>query len=44
MNGAFLPYKFIGDTAYPMHPWFYSLLRERRWVSLEKRNTRILSN
>jgi len=21
---AFLPYKFIGDVAYPMCPWFYS--------------------
>jgi len=24
MLGAFLPYKFIEDAAYPMRPWFYS--------------------
>jgi hypothetical protein len=24
MRNAFLPYKLIGDAAYPMRPWFYS--------------------
>ena len=24
MKGAFLLFKFIGDAAYPMRPWFYS--------------------
>jgi hypothetical protein len=24
ISGAFLPYKLIGDAAYPMRPWFYS--------------------
>jgi hypothetical protein len=24
ISGAFLPYKLIGDIAYPMKPWFYS--------------------
>ena len=24
MKGAFLPFKFIGDAAYPIRPWFYS--------------------
>jgi hypothetical protein len=24
MKGAFLPFKFIGNAAYPLRPWFYS--------------------
>jgi DDE superfamily endonuclease len=24
VKGAFLPYRFIGDVAYSMRPWFYS--------------------
>jgi hypothetical protein len=24
MKGAILPYKLIGNAAYPMRPWFYS--------------------
>ena len=30
MKGAFLPYKFIGDAAYPMRPWFYSPFKGER--------------
>jgi hypothetical protein len=24
MKGELIPYKLIGDVAYPMRPWFYS--------------------
>jgi hypothetical protein len=30
MRGVFLPYKFIGDVAYPMRPWFYSHFKEEK--------------
>lgn len=30
MKGAFLPYKFIVDVAYPMRPWFYSPFKGKR--------------
>ena len=30
MKGAFLPFKFIGDAAYPMRPWFYSPFKGKR--------------
>ena len=37
MSGAFLPYKFIGDAAYPMRPWFYSPFKgEKMGLSKEK--------
>ncbi len=37
MKGAFLPFKFIGDAAYPMRPWFYSPFKgEREGLCREK--------
>jgi hypothetical protein len=37
MRGAFFPYKFIGDAAYPMRPWFYSPFKgEKEGMSREK--------
>ena len=37
MKGAFLPFKFIGDAAYPMRPWFYSpFIGEKDGLSREK--------
>ena len=37
MNIALLPYKIIGDAAYPMRPWFYSpFKRENACLSREK--------
>ena len=30
MRGSFLPFKFIGDVAYPMRLWFYSPFKEER--------------
>jgi hypothetical protein len=30
ISGAFLPYKLIGDAAYPMRPWFYSPFKEKK--------------
>ena len=37
MRGALLPYKFIGDAAYLMRPWFYSPFKgEREGLSREK--------
>jgi hypothetical protein len=33
MRGELLPYKLIGDAAYPMIPWFYSPFNTtRKWV------------
>ena len=37
MRGAFLPYRFIGDAAYPMRPWFYSPFKgEKEGLSRKK--------
>jgi hypothetical protein len=37
MSGAFLPYKLIGDVAYPLHPWFYSPFKgEKNGLSQKK--------
>ena len=37
MSGVFLPYKFIGDAAYPMRPWFYSPFKgEKEGLSKSK--------
>ena len=37
MKGAFLPFKFIGDAAYPIRPWFYSSFKgEKDGLSREK--------
>ena len=30
MKGAFLPFKFIGDPAYPMRLWFYSPFKRKK--------------
>ena len=30
MKSAFLLFKFIGDAAYPMRPWFYSPFKEKK--------------
>ncbi len=37
MNGTFLPYKLIGDVAYPLRLWFYSLFKgEKNGLSPKK--------
>jgi len=37
MSGVFLPYKLIGDAAYPMRPWFYSPFKgEKEGLSKSK--------
>jgi hypothetical protein len=39
MSGMFLPYKLIGDAAYPMRPWFYSPFKgEKAGLSREKQH------
>ena len=30
MKGELLPYKLIGDAAYPMRPWFYSSFKDEK--------------
>jgi len=30
MKGTFLTYKFIGDAAYSMRPWFYSPFKRKK--------------
>jgi hypothetical protein len=39
ISGAFLLYKFIGDAAYPMRPWFYSLFKGEKEGCQEQRLT-----
>jgi len=49
MRGKFLPFKFIGDAAYPMRPWFYSpfkgekdgLPREKSYWNFIQSSTRM---
>ena len=36
MKGTFFPFKFIGDTAYPMRPWFYSPFKGKKDGLLRK--------
>ena len=37
MKDAFLPFKFIGNAAYSMRPWFYLLFKgEKDGLSREK--------
>lgn len=45
MSGVFLPYKLIGDAAYPMRPWFYSPFKgEKEGLSRSKSHWNIIQS
>ena len=44
MKGAFLPFKFIGDAAYLMKPWFFHYSKEKITDYLERKYFGILYN
>jgi len=50
MSGTFLPYKLIGNAAYPLRPWFYSpfkgektgLSRKKQYWNFNQSSTRMV--